>query len=449
MQYQKERSQKFDDLPFGNVPARFSAPGKGLRRGSDADSYSAEIHMRDARNAQKDDTMNVISNKMKSSLENGSWIRRMFEAGIQLKQQYGENAVCDFSIGNPDLPPPPAVGEGLREFAQHVDEPFSLGYMPNAGFGWARTQLAKHLSTEQGVNLAADDVMLTCGAAGGLNAIFKAILNPGDEVLTVSPYFVEYGSYAENHGGVFRTVPTQADTFALDLPAIAAAITPKTRAMIINSPHNPTGVIYSREELAGLVDILAVASERNGRPLYLIADEPYRFLTFDGADVPSLLPLYPYALLASSFSKNLSLAGERLGYVAASPLFAERAQLMAALILANRILGFVNPPVIGQHIMAKALGSQVDVSIYARRRELMASVLRDAGYDFRMPAGAFYFFPKAPGGDDVAFASRLTEERILVVPGSGFGCPGHFRMAFCVGEDVILRSAEGFRRARG
>ncbi|MEG1610597.1 MAG: aminotransferase class I/II-fold pyridoxal phosphate-dependent enzyme, partial [Bilophila sp.] len=197
--------------------------------------------------------MDAISSKMRSSLENGSWIRRMFEAGIQLKQQYGADAVCDFSLGNPDLAPPAAVGEGLRAFAAHVDEPFSLGYMPNAGFGWARAQLAQHLSTEHGVNLAADDVILTCGAAGGLNAIFKAILNPGDEVLTVSPYFVEYGSYAENHGGVFRTVPTCPETFALDLPAIAAAIAAKTRAMIINSPHNPTGVIYSRAELAGLV----------------------------------------------------------------------------------------------------------------------------------------------------------------------------------------------------
>ena len=217
--------------------------------------------------------------------------------------------------------------------------------------------------------------------------------------------------------------------------------------MIINSPHNPTGTVYTREELEGLVSLLAKASERNGRPLYLIADEPYRFLAFDGVDVPSLLPMYPYAILASSFSKNLSLAGERLGYIALSPLFAERGQLMAGLTLANRILGFVNPPVVGQHLMAGALGSQVDVGVYARRRDLMAGILADAGYDFQLPKGAFYFFPKAPGGDDVAFVNKLLEQRILAVPGSGFGGPGHFRLAFCVEDEVIARSAEGFKRA--
>ena len=394
--------------------------------------------------------MGIISTQMENAIKNGSWIRRMFEAGIQLKQQYGEQAVCDFSLGNPDLAPPASVKTALKAFAEKTDQPFSLGYMPNAGFPWAREALAAHLSQEHGVTLAGADVILTCGAAGGLNAIFKAILEPGDEVLSVTPYFVEYGFYVGNHGGVFRTVPTRPDTFALDVNAIAEAITPRTKALIINSPHNPTGTIYGREELAELCGVLEQASERNGSPLYLIADEPYRFLAFDGIEVPSLLPMYRYALVASSFSKNLSLAGERLGYIALSPLFEERAVLMGALTMANRILGFVNPPVIGQHIMAGALGSQVDVSVYARRRQMMADILRDAGYEFQMPRGAFYFFPKAPGGDDVAFVNRLArEEKILAVPGSGFGGPGHFRLSFCVSDDVIARSADGFRRARG
>lgn len=392
--------------------------------------------------------MNAISSQMSKSIEGGSWIRRMFEAGIQLKQQYGEDAVCDFSLGNPDLPPPPAVGEALRAFAAHVDEPFSLGYMPNAGFEWARKLLAEHLSKEQGVRLGAGDVLLSCGAAGALNALLKAILDPGDEVLTMAPYFVEYGFYVSNHGGGLRTVPTLPDTFALDLPAVRAAITPKTRAVLINSPHNPTGAIYGQEELKGLTDILAEASQKYGRPVYLISDEPYRFLAFDGAVVPGLLPLYPHAVVVSSFSKCLSLAGERLGYLALSPLFEERGTLMAAAIMANRILGYVNPPVIGQQILKGALGSQVDAGAYARRRELMGSVLREAGYEFQMPKGAFYFFPKAPGGDDVAFVNSLVDERILAVPGRGFGGPGHFRLAFCVSDDVIRRSAEGFARAR-
>ncbi len=390
--------------------------------------------------------MEVISEKMRSAIENGSWIRRMFEAGIQLKQQYGEDAVCDFSLGNPDLPPPPAVGTALRSFAAHVNEPFSLGYMPNAGFAWAREKLAEYLSNEQGIRLAAGDVILTCGAAGALNALFKAILEPGDEVLSVTPYFVEYRFYAGNHGGVFRTVPSLPDTFGLDIDALAAAITAKTRAMIINSPNNPTGAVYTRAELEALSAVLAQASQRNDRPVYLIADEPYRFLTFDGICVPNLLPMYPYTVIASSFSKNLSLAGERLGYLAISPLFAERSQLAAAITLANRILGFVNPPVIGQHIMTGALGAQVDVSVYARRRKMMAEILQDAGYEFQLPHGAFYFFPKAPGGDDIDFVSKLADERILAVPGSGFGGPGHFRLSFCVNDDVISRSAEGFKR---
>ena len=221
--------------------------------------------------------MSIISTQMSSSIQNGSWIRRMFEAGIQLKQKYGDDAVCDFSLGNPDLAPPPAVGKALAEFVKHVDEPFSLGYMPNNGFGWAREKLAAHLSKEQGVGLTANDVILTCGAAGALNVIFRTVLEPGDEVLTVTPYFVEYGSYVGNHGGTLKKVPTLPGTFGLDLPAIEAAITPKTRAMIINSPHNPTGTVYSREELEGLTAILAAASERNGRPLYLVVDEPYRY----------------------------------------------------------------------------------------------------------------------------------------------------------------------------
>lgn len=390
----------------------------------------------------------LINKKIAEQMENGSWIRRMFDAGIQLKQQHGEEAVCDFSLGNPDLAPPAPVVEGLRALADKADEPFALGYMPNAGFGWAREKLAAHLAAEQGAPLRGDDLILTCGAAGGLNVFFKAVLEPGDEVLTIRPYFVEYGSYVGNHGGVLKTVPARPDTFALDVDAVAAAITPRTRAIIINSPHNPTGAVYARKDLEALCEVLAKASSTHGRPVFLVADEPYRFLTYGGVEVPSLLPMYDYAVLVSSFSKNLSLAGERLGYIALSPRMEGRATLMAALTLANRILGFVNPPVVGQHLMAGALGSQVDVGVYAKRRDLMASVLRDAGYTFEMPAGAFYFFPKAPGGDDVRFVNEnLLRERILAVPGTGFGGPGHFRLAFCVPEVVIARSAEGFARA--
>jgi aspartate aminotransferase len=391
--------------------------------------------------------MSPVSRAVSEQLKNASWIRRMFEAGAVLKQRHGEDAVCDFSLGNPDLPPPAEVGKGLMDLYAKVGEPFSFGYMPNAGFPWAREKLAAYLATEQRAPLTGNDVVLTCGAAGALNVIFKTVLEPGDEVLAVAPYFVEYGGYVANHGGVLKAVPSTAETFNLDLAAIEAAVNPRTRAMIINSPNNPTGQIYSGAELKALIALLTRKSEENGRAIYLIADEPYRFLAYDGAVVPATLPLYPFALLASSFSKNLSLPGERVGYIAVSPLLEKRAELVAGLILANRILGFVNPPVVGQYLMVAALGSQVDASIYAARRKVMAEVLTRAGYDFFLPRGAFYFFPKAPGGDDVAFVQRLQEELVLAVPGSGFAGPGHFRLTFCVDEAVIRRAEPGLKKA--
>ncbi len=391
--------------------------------------------------------MSVLAGAISGYLENSSWIRRMFELGTQLKAQYGADNVYDFSLGNPDLPAPPEVGEALMNFAQKSSEPFAFGYMPNGGFPWLREKLAAHLSREQGVKLDGDDVLLSCGAAGAINAFLRAVLNPGEEVLTFAPYFVEYGFYCENHGGKLRTVPSVPGTFAPDLAALEHAINENTRVVLINSPHNPTGVIYSASDLAALTHLLENKSQQYGRPIWLVADEPYRFLAYDGATVPSILPLYSYAVAISSLSKNMSLPGERVGYLAISPRLKEKKELMAAVAMTNRILGFVNPPVIGQHIMAGALGSNVDISVYAARRKAMADVLNAGGYEFVMPSGAFYFFPKAPGNDDVAFVNRLLEERILAVPGSGFGWPGHFRLAFCVNEDVIRNAAPGFARA--
>lgn len=392
--------------------------------------------------------MSILADSVAGYLEHASWIRRMFEAGGQLKAKYGADNVYDFSLGNPDLPAPPAVGKGLRDFAEHAGEPFAFGYMANAGFPWARQRLAEHLSQEQGCALDGDHVLLSCGAAGGLNAFLRAVINPGEEMLTFAPYFVEYGFYVANHGGSLRAVKSLPDTFAPDIEALEAAISEKTRVLLINSPHNPTGVVYSRSQIEAITSLLERKSRQYGKPIWLIADEPYRFLAYDGVEVPSVLPLYPHAVVISSFSKSLSLPGERVGYVAISPLLQEHATLMAALTLTNRILGFVNPPVVGQHIMAAALDSQVDLSVYAARRKAMSEVLDAAGYSYQMPAGAFYFFPKAPGGDDVAFVNRLLEERVLAVPGSGFGYPGHFRLAFCVDEKVIRHAADGFAAAR-
>ncbi len=391
--------------------------------------------------------MSILSKRVAGYMENSSWIRRMFEAGAQLKARYGAENVYDFSLGNPDLPPPPTVANGLKALSEHAHEPFSFGYMSNGGYPWAREKLAEYLSIEQGVALSADHVMLSCGAAGGLNAFFRAVLDMDEEVLAFAPYFVEYGFYAENHNASFKAVPTMPSTFAPDLEALEAAITEKTRVLIINSPNNPTGVVYSKKEVQDIIDILKRCSEKFNKPIWLVADEPYRFLAFDDVEIPSVLPLYEHAVVVSSFSKNLSLPGERLGYVIISPLLEENNLLMGALLLTNRILGYVNPPVVGQHLMAAALGSQVDVNIYAARRNAMAKVLQEAGYEFQMPKGAFYFFPKAPGGDDVSFVNTLLENNVLAVPGSGFGCAGHFRLAFCVDEQTILNAGPAFAKA--
>lgn len=395
--------------------------------------------------------MSVVSSHMAQCIAQGSMIRRMFDAGIELRKKYGADAVCDFSLGNPDMAPPPVVARAMHELADRLSEPASLGYMPNAGFPWALDKLAAWLSEQQGATLTRGDVMLSCGAAGALNAFLHTVLEPGDEVWGIAPYFVEYGFYCANHGGSFRAVPCRPGDFGPDFAAIEAAIGPRTRAFIVNSPNNPSGAVYSRDDMTRLAAILDEAGRRHGRPIYLVSDEPYRFLAYDGLSVPGVLPLSPHAVVVGSFSKNYGLAGERVGYIALSPALEDKATMMAGLILSNRTLGFVNPPVVGQYLMAAALGMPTDeaLAVYTRRRDRLAAILRDAGYEFTLPKGAFYFFPKAPDGDDQGLVARLTEQLILAVPGGGFGYPGHFRLSFAVEEAVIERSAEGFRKARG
>lgn len=397
----------------------------------------------------KESCMNrMLAERVLQSLERSSWIRRMFEAGAELKAKHGADNVYDFSLGNPDLSPPESVAMGLRELADSILAPYSLGYMPNAGYAKVREEVAKHLCSEQQASLTAEDVLMTCGAAGGINALFRAVLDPEDEVLCPAPYFVEYGFYAQNHGGTLKAVPCLKGTFSLDIQAIAAAITVKTRVVLINSPNNPSGQVYGEDELAALAEVLTQASEEFGRPIYLLSDEPYRFLVYDNIIVPPVLTTYPYSLVVNSFSKSLSLAGERVGYLALNPAMPEKKTLMNGLILANRILGFVNAPALGQLLAARAIESRVDVSVYTRRRDIMSRILDEAGYDFTPPKGGFYFFPEAPGGDDIAFVAALQEERILAVPGTGFGCPGYFRLAFCCPAETIQRAAQGFARAR-
>lgn len=392
--------------------------------------------------------MQLVASGVKQALTRSSWIRRMFEAGIELKKKYGAEAICDFSLGNPDLAPPPQVRQALEEIAAGADKPFAIGYMPNAGYPEVRSALAAYLAKEQGVEVAAGDLILTVGAAGALNVVMRAVLEPGDEVVCPAPVFVDYGAYVWNFGGTLVPVKSLPDTFRLDLPAMEQAINAKTRVVLLNSPNNPTGVVYRQDELTALADILRRKTAEYGRPIYMLADEPYRFLTYDGVTVPPFLPLYDYTLIGSSFSKNLALAGERIGYVVVNPAMPGKAELLDGLVLAHRVLGYINAPAIGQRILLKALGAQVDASVYAARRALMAEVLTAAGYEFSLPQGAFYFFPKSPEPDDVAFVGKLLEEKVLAVPGEGFGYPGYFRLAFCVDEAIIRRSAPGFARAR-
>ncbi|GAB7082013.1 pyridoxal phosphate-dependent aminotransferase [Megalodesulfovibrio paquesii] len=372
----------------------------------------------------------------------------MFEAGAVLKAQYGADNVYDFSLGNPDLPPPPQVAAMLHKLADTMDKPMALGYMPNAGYPQVREALAAHASREQGVTCAASDLVVTCGAAGGINAFFRAVLERGERVLAIAPYFVEYGAYVANHGGVLDTALCNPEDFSLDFAAIEAALAKgETRALILNSPNNPTGQVYSADELKTLGELLRKASARQQRPVFLLCDEPYRFLAYDGLPVPSTLPFYEYTVVITSFSKNLALAGERVGYVLVHPDMPGKQQLMEGLILANRILGYVNAPALGQLLAAgclDALANTDHVSLYQRRRDLMADVLRQAGVEFVLPKGAFYFFPKAPGGDDLAYVAKLQAQRILAVPGRGFGLPGYIRLAYCVDEAVIEGSREGF-----
>ncbi|HKI97736.1 MAG TPA: pyridoxal phosphate-dependent aminotransferase [bacterium] len=386
----------------------------------------------------------VVADAIRSSLERSSWIRKMFEEGAQLKAQYGAENVYDFSLGNPILEPPPEVQEALRDLLTNP-APGLHRYIPNAGLPEVRAYVAAELAQATGLPYEARHIVLTCGAAGAVNIALKALLNPGDEVVTFTPYFVEYDFYAANHGGRLVRAETDAD-FQIDLEALDRVVTERTRVLFINSPNNPTGVIYPEASLRALADYLNTAAKRFGRPIFLMADEPYRKLVFDGNTVPWLPPLYDHTLVITSYSKDLGLAGERIGYVAVHPHAVEAGPLMDALVLANRILGFVNAPALIQRVLPLVGGATVDVAYYQRMRDRMLAPLREMGYEVVTPGGAFYLFPKSPIADDVAFVRAAQAERLLLVPGSGFGRAGYFRISLAVTEDVIERSLPVFEK---
>jgi aspartate aminotransferase len=386
----------------------------------------------------------AISTKVQDIIANSSWIRKMFEEGDNLRKQFGAENVFDFSLGNPNIEPPAKFKEALIQAAAAVI-PNKHGYMPNAGYPETRKAVAAYQSSIRGVPLAFNNIIMTCGAGGALNVILKALLNPNEEVIVPTPCFVEYRSYVDNAGGVTKFVKTNSD-FSLDLSAIAAAITEKTKIVLINSPNNPTGKVYDGAAIKGLADVLRDKSRALGEDIYLISDEPYTDIVYDGAEVPSVLAAYENSIIATSYSKSLSLPGERIGYLAINPAIKEVETVVDAAILCNRILGFVNAPALMQRVIVNLQGAQVAVAEYKRKRDLLCDGLAALGYKFVKPAGAFYLFPQSPIEDDVLFVKALLQEKIICVPGSGFCGPGFFRISYCVEDRTIINSMEGFSK---
>ena len=384
----------------------------------------------------------AIAEKIKEWMDQSSWIRKMFEEGGALKSRYGVENVFDFTLGNPDLEPPDLFTRVLK---QKVDEHITgkQGYMPNAGYPETRKAVADYLSREHKVDITQDQVVMTCGAGGALNVVLKTLLDPGEEVIILVPYFVEYLFYVNNHGGCCKQVKTQGD-FSLDLSAIEKAISSKTKALIINSPNNPTGRVYDEESLKKLGALLEQKSRETGKAIYLISDEPYGKIIYDGIKLPSVFNSYFNSILVTSYSKELSIPGERIGLIAVNPQVEHVGELVEGMVFCNRTLGFVNAPAFMQRVVEHLQGVSVDVAVYQNRRDLLCSKLASFGYRFTKPEGAFYLFPQSPI-DDVEFVQKLQTKNILTVPGRGFGMPGFFRIAYCVSEAVIEKSLDGFQ----
>lgn len=389
-----------------------------------------------------------IAKHIMDSMGRSSMIRRMFEEGIRLKSRFGEENVFDFSIGNPDAEPPQEFFNALKIISSNEKSDGTVnrhGYMPNAGFQETRASVAGLIAKEHGISITAEHVIMTCGAAGGLNVAFKTILNPGEQVIVPKPYFPEYDFYVGNHNGHTVLVDSNPD-FSINVQNIESAINDKTRAVLINSPNNPTGMIYSENDIKKLSELLSEQS-KSGRCIFLISDEPYREIIYNGSVVPSIFKYYNNSILINSYSKTLSIAGERIGYIAVNPLCDDIDNMISGLILCNRTLGYINAPALMQRVIKEIINISVDTDLYKKRRDLFIEGLNSAGYVLQKPAGAFYLFPKSPVKDDIEFVKHLQKFNILVVPGSGFGGPGYFRISYAVPENVIERSIPKFKEA--
>jgi len=385
----------------------------------------------------------AISKKVKTAMEDSSWVRRMFEEGEELKRQHGEENVFDFSLGNPEMEPPSSLKRELKALADHPITGMHR-YMPNSGYSQTRNAIATFLKEETGLPFEEKHLVMTVGAAGGLNVALKALLDEGEEVIVPSPYFAEFKFYIDNAGGRMRPVETL-DDFSLNLKALEKAIGKKTKVVLINTPNNPTGVVYGGDSFERLGTLLKEKSQELGKTIHLITDEAYRRIIYDQVKLPIAFHYYPHTLRVTSHSKDLALPGERIGYVAVNPQCEDLDELMSALVFANRTLGFVNAPALMQRLVASLQRNSVNIREYEDKRDLFYDSLVSFGYEVVKPQGAFYIFPKAPIEDDLAFVKDLQSRRILTVPGRGFGKPGHFRIAYCVEKKVIEGALPGFR----
>lgn len=386
----------------------------------------------------------MIADKMVNFVKNSSAIRAMFEEGKIMAEKYGAENVYDFSLGNPNVPAPAEVGEAILDIINHEDPVVVHGYMNNSGYEDVRDAIANSLNKKFGTSFRQENILMTVGAAGGMNVIFKTLLNPGDEVIVFAPYFGEYRSYTANYDGVLVEVSPNTETFQPNLKEFREKITPRTKAVIVNTPNNPTGVVYSEETIKELADILREKQKELGTDIYLIADEPYRELAYDGVEVPYLTKYYENTIVGYSYSKSLSLPGERIGYLVIPDEAADSKDVIAAANVANRILGYVNAPSLMQKVVARCVDAEVDVPTYNRNREALYGGLKKLGYDCIKPEGAFYLFVKSPVPDEKVFCEAAKKHHILIVPGSSFACPGYVRIAYCVSYETIVNSLPGF-----
>lgn len=388
----------------------------------------------------------MISKKMQQLVSGNSLIRAMFEEGKELAAKYGKENVYDFSLGNPSVEPPEEVKQAIIDIVNEEAPNYLHGYMSNAGYEDVRLTIAESLNRRFGTDFTEQNIIMTVGAAGGLNVVFKTILEQGDEVITFAPFFVEYRNYVENFGGNLVVVSPDMETFMPNIAEFETKITEKTKAVIINTPNNPTGVVYSEEIIQKLAAVLEKKQEEYGHEIYLVSDEPYRELVYGDVEVPYITKYYANTIVGYSYSKSLSLPGERIGYLTVPNEMADFENVIAALGIATRVLGFVNAPSLQQRVIARCIDAKVDVSVYDKNRKLLVENLRKYGYECASPDGAFYLFVKALEEDDTAFSNRAKKYNLLVVPGSGFGCPGYVRISYCVDYDMIKRSLPFFEK---